>query len=249
MQGSPQVQTGPNDGDPRSPSLLQWDSNYPDPDHEQAVSGLLRLNAEAAEASSSLPIEAISPPIDTPYPQPGILEQLESDTQSALTPPDAAFSRWFNLLASDLTLEKAGGTRLWTSLTGVPETSAPETSAADEIELSRFPGSSHQTPADGILIQDASLLASPAQNASASFPSRATYTKPPEQESWKGSQPEKLSDLEHDLFENFVNELSAWVSLASKFWSAPRLTIAIQIDLYDPARYFSTLVPHLAVST
>lgn len=225
---------------------MQWDSNYPDPDHEQAVSGLLRLNAEA---SSSLPIEAISPPTDTSYPQPGILEQFETDKQSALTPPDAAFSRWFNLLASDLTLEKAGGTRLWTSLTGVPETSAPETSSADGIEHSRFPGSSHQASIDSILTQDASLEASPAQNAPAYFPSRAPYTKPPEQEPWKGSQPATLSDLEHDLFENFVNELSAWVSLASGFRPARRLMIALQIDLYDPARYFSTLVPHLAVSS
>ncbi|KFZ23556.1 hypothetical protein V502_01962 [Pseudogymnoascus sp. VKM F-4520 (FW-2644)] len=227
MQGP--LQTGPDSADAHSHSTSLWNSSYPDPDREQAASGLLRLTAEAAAASSSLPIEALSPPTDTPYSQPSVQEQFETDTQLALTPPDAAFSRWFNLLANDLTSEKASGTRLWTSLTGVPETSAPETSATDAIDSLHLPVSSHQTSTDSLLVQDVSLLASPAPNVSASFPLRAPYTKPLEQDAWQGSQPAKLSDQEHDLFENFVTKLSAW------------------IDLYDPTRCFAILVPHLAM--
>lgn len=246
MQGP--LQTGPDSADAHSHSTSLWNSSYPDPDREQAASGLLRLTAEAAAASSSLPIEALSPPTDTPYSQPSVHEQFETDTQLALTPPDAAFSRWFNLLANDLTSEKASRTRLWTSLTGVPETSAPETSATDAIDSLHLPVSSHQTSTDSLLVQDVSLLASPAPNVSASFPLRAPYTKPLEQDTWQGSQPAKLSDQEHDLFENFVTKLSAWVSLPLNFRPLHWLTIAIQIDLYDPTRCFAILVPHLAVS-
>ncbi|OBT93533.2 hypothetical protein VE01_08290 [Pseudogymnoascus verrucosus] len=229
MQGSLQTGQDSADADAHRPSTSQWHSTYPDPDREQAASGLLRLTAEAAAASSSLPVDAISPPTDTPYLESSVQEQFEADTEIALTPPDAAFYRWFNLLASDLTSEKAGGTRLWTSLTGVPETSAPETSAVDTIDSLHLPVSSHQTSTDSLLVQDVSLLASPAPNVSASFSSRPPYTKPPDQDAWQGSEPAKLSDQEHDLFENFVTKLSAW------------------IDLYDPTRGFAILVPHLAM--
>ncbi|KFY88547.1 hypothetical protein V498_06740 [Pseudogymnoascus sp. VKM F-4517 (FW-2822)] len=227
MQGS--LQTGQESADAHSPSASQWNSRYPDPDREQAASGLLRLTAEAAAASSSAPVEATSPPTETPYSQLSIQEQFEADTQLALTPPDAAFSRWFNLLASDLTSEKAGGTRLWTSLTGVPETSAPETSAIDTVDSLHLPVSSHQTSTDNLIVQDVALLVPPVPNTSAPFPPTAPYTKPLDQETWQGSQPAKLSDKEHDLFENFVIKLSAW------------------IDLYDPKRCFAILVPHLAM--
>jgi hypothetical protein len=247
MQGSFQTGQDSADADAHSPSTSQWHSTYPDPDREQAASGLLRLTAEAAAASSSLPVDAISPPTDTPYLQPSVQEQFEADTEIALTPPDAAFYRWFNLLASDLTSEKAGGTRLWTSLTGVPETSAPETSAVDTINSLHLPVSSHQTSTDSLLVQDVSLLASPAPNVSASFSSRPPYTKPPDQDAWQGSEPAKLSDQEHDLFENFVTKLSAWVSLPLISHPFHRLTVYIQIDLYDPTRGFAILVPHLAV--
>ncbi|OBT68990.1 hypothetical protein VE03_01385 [Pseudogymnoascus sp. 23342-1-I1] len=228
LQGS--LQIGADSEDVQSPPVSQWHSRYADPDREQAASGLLRLTAEASAASSSLPIEAISPPTETetPYSHPSVQEQFEADTQLALTPPDAAFSRWFNLLASDLTSEKAGGTRLWTSLTGVPEISAPETSAVDTIDSLHLPVSSHET-SDSRLVHDVSLLASPAANVSASFPPTAPYAKPLQQDAWQGSEPPKLSDKEHDLFENFVLKLSDW------------------IDLYDPKRNFSNLVPHLAM--
>ncbi|KAI0098989.1 hypothetical protein F4776DRAFT_658403 [Hypoxylon sp. NC0597] len=48
-------------------------------------------------------------------------------------------------------------------------------------------------------------------------------------ELWHGSRPTELSGSEVALFANFVNQVSLW------------------IDLYDPNRCFSVLVPHLAM--
>ncbi|KAH8602912.1 hypothetical protein B0O99DRAFT_647720 [Bisporella sp. PMI_857] len=50
-----------------------------------------------------------------------------------------------------------------------------------------------------------------------------------ERQPWRGVEPSKLSFAERSLLENFVQNVAAW------------------IDLFDPARCFSTLVPHLAM--
>ncbi|OTA60464.1 hypothetical protein K449DRAFT_415252 [Hypoxylon sp. EC38] len=67
------------------------------------------------------------------------------------------------------------------------------------------------------------------QNGAVSCSSEPSTSQDIVRGSWHGSRPTELSPSEVALFDNFVNQVSLW------------------IDLYDPSRCFSVLVPHLAM--
>ncbi|KAF2788983.1 hypothetical protein K505DRAFT_341647 [Melanomma pulvis-pyrius CBS 109.77] len=210
---SPCSRHSPSSRDPSPPETDSWQPNYTDQDGEQAAGGLLLLNPGVS--STSYPAEDTTiPPTSISYIQPGVGAGSEASFHVALTPPDVAFHRWFDLLATDAAQE---GT-LWKSLMSSPE------SSSQTILLASPQQSAANPPAEAGPAPDNNLLA-----VSAPSSLEAPQTPLVARISWRGSEPAKLSDHEHFLFENFVNCVSGW------------------IDLHDPGRCFSTFVPHLAL--
>lgn len=122
----------------------------------------------------------------------------------APTPPDAAFYRWFGLLADD---------------------AADAADAADDGVTAVLRSQA--------LIKGLSLETFRERYAIPSVIAPCLSEPPPAEAvsrvSWHGSRPAELSDNEVALLDNFVKRVSLW------------------IDLYDPNRYFSVFVPHLAM--
>lgn len=122
--------------------------------------------------------------------------------QPALTPPDAAFFRWFGLLADDAAAAAAND-----HVTAFLRSQALYNELPLEPYREGYAFPSLVTP----------RLSEPA-------PAEAIS-----RETWLGSRPATLSAVELALFDNFVKHVSLW------------------IDLHDPNRCFSLLVPHLAM--
>lgn len=197
---SPCSRHSPSSRDPSPPESDSWQPNYTDQDCEQAAGSLLLLNPGAS--STSYPAEdTIFPPTSISYTQPGFAARSEASFHVALTPPDVAFHRWFDLLANDVAQE---GT-LWRSLMNSPESTSqtiplvsPQQSAANNP-----PAEAGPPPNNNLLADSApSSLETPQTPLTARI-------------SWRGSEPAKLSDHEHFLFENFVNNVSGWVNACS----------------------------------
>ncbi|RDW89677.1 hypothetical protein BP6252_01709 [Coleophoma cylindrospora] len=222
VQGSPpQVAASPRAGG----RFASWDANFPDHDRTQAASGLLHLNSSGPFPQSYPRTEVISPPGAITYAQSqtSITDTNEASVHSAATPPDAAFYRWFGLLANDAVQEDGAVSRFSRPFTAVTEDSV------DVHSLSLI--SPRQT---------ASRTLSSGQNGeefrrysrgstSAPTSSELVSIAPQKKNAWQGSEPAKLLDHEHAIFENFVKNVSRW------------------IDLFDPTGCFSNFVPHLAM--
>ncbi|PPJ55825.1 hypothetical protein CBER1_01613 [Cercospora berteroae] len=133
--------------------------------------------------------------------------------------------RWFGLLAGDavtgapdvLSLEVLGDAALVRR-----HEMFPDGATGSDLELQR----SLSRPYFG-------LEAFASQNASkllqiSAFSNGANGAEG-ERQQWQAAQPIQLKDHEFDIFQSFVTETSTW------------------IDLLDPSKHFSTLVPHLAL--
>lgn len=143
-----------------------------------------------------------------------------SATSSATQPVGLATARWFGMLAGDAELE----TEIFPP---------PRTPAAEDFSLLGVHGSAAEV-----------LDISPEQQSNIAFPISQSETEAQgplnahtaeqgatfsEKALWRSPDILVLQPHEQFLFENFVNRISRW------------------IDLFDPHRHFSTLVPRLAL--
>ncbi|KAJ4364953.1 hypothetical protein N0V83_008569 [Neocucurbitaria cava] len=129
----------------------------------------------------------------------------------APTPPDAAFYRWFGLLADDAALADANdpSLSLWAPPTGAAGANAPQ---------SFINGLSVKTFRERYAIPRA---VAPCLSLAPSIESTSRH-------SWHGTEPAQLSRDELDLFRNFVVDVSVWVSTG--YYSMPSVD-AEQKDL------------------
>jgi hypothetical protein len=165
---------------------------------------------EVHQASQVSPLElTTSPkhaaePILSPFPsigntQPPNLDQSSSSDSSyyqATTPPDAAFYRWFGLLACDAaTADDADALRL-----GIPSTD-PTDSAISLPPL--INGLSLESFRERYAIPNVIVPC-----LSTTLPSEGATREP-----WHGSEPARLTDAELCLLDNFVRNVSFWIDL------------------------------------
>lgn len=113
----------------------------------------------------------------------------------APTPPDAAFYRWFGLLADDAAIADANdpSLSLWAPPAGAAGANTPQ---------SFINGLSVKTFRERYAIP----------SAVAPCLSLASSTESTSRHSWHGTEPAQLSRDELVLFQNFVVKISAWVS-------------------------------------
>ena len=115
----------------------------------------------------------------------------------APTPPDAAFYRWFGLLADDAIAadQSAGVSRLQETLSnsGTAESLGPH-GLINGLTLETF--------------RQRYAIPSDVAQCLSRAPSPGTVSR----DSWLESKPTELSDYERKLFHNFVTEVSLWVS-------------------------------------
>lgn len=183
-----------------------WDPNFPDHDRTQAASGLLDLNARNPFPQRD-GTEVISPPPTITYAQSqtSIADGNEASVYSAATPPDAAFYRWFGLLANDAVQEDGAISRF----------SRPFTAAAEEnIKVHSL---SHISPRQTTSRRFSSTQSGEGfgrcsqESTSATSSSELVNIALQKKNAWQGSEPGKLLDHEHAIFENFVKNVSRWV--------------------------------------
>ena len=165
----------------------------PDLEQTQAANELLHL----ISASS---IEAVGPDMMLDGPSSFLKDGHHEDSLmiSAVTPPDAAFSRWFGLL-----LEDADHTA------GIIPSILPDVDS-DGRMLSMTPSTLHSE--NGIvegrrnwvelqLDSDSRYCSSP----------EVTRDQISKRQPWRGSEPSKLLPHEESLFGNFIRHVSSWV--------------------------------------
>lgn len=160
-----------------------------------------RCIIQSSNASLSLSVDLVASPvrrtehISSPISITNTQPHLPKDSINSycpITPPDAASYRWLGLLANDATTAVGD---FDASRRGVP-------SASNAPPLVDLPlESNHERYNTLDMITPCSFETSPPQTAS--------------QNPWHGSQPSRLSDDELRLFDNFVRNVSLWVSLES----------------------------------
>ncbi|KAF2209291.1 hypothetical protein CERZMDRAFT_47195 [Cercospora zeae-maydis SCOH1-5] len=136
--------------------------------------------------------------------------------------------RWFGLLAGDavtgapdvLSLEVLGDAALVRR-----HEMFPDGATGSDAELQRSLSRPH-FGLEAFASQNASKLL---QISAFSQTTNGTNGAEDERQQWQAARPIQLKDHEFDIFHSFVSETSLW------------------IDLFDPTRHFSTLVPHLAL--
>ena len=175
---------------------------FRDNESARAANDLLHLNA--GESYVAFPqilspvaatIASDSNPVDT-----------GSSVFSAATPPDAAFFRWFGLLAGDADYDLEGLDRRTAS-----ETTDLGDQASAHIPVS-WPFLSQRSPNGSENRQDKNLE----QRRQGFSLDRCVSPAPAQNEisgrqPWHGSEPTQLRDHERILFTNFVNHVSFWV--------------------------------------
>lgn len=131
--------------------------------------------------------------------------------------------RWFGLLAGDAgsldptSLETLGDAALARRYELHPD-------GATVADPRRPIGPPHNGFAEGVALQNPSKLLQ--ISALSPHPLNADGD---ERQFWQAAEPVQLKDHEFDIFQRFVTGVSLW------------------IDLFDPRKYFSTFVPHLAM--
>jgi hypothetical protein len=161
--------------------------------------------SQASQASSPELTPDVDPPTDTVSSlitiadaQTCISTNTGNSYQPAPTPPDAAFYRWFGLLANDAAVpdEDIGALRIWAAASDTPDPSTPLSPLINGLSLRAF----RERYAIPSAVVPCLSQTSPVESAS---------TSP----SWQGSQPAQLTDREAALFNNFVVRVSSWVSM------------------------------------
>jgi len=182
----------------------------PDLEQTQAANELLHLNS----ASS---IETISQEVVLDD-RPGHSEDAQHEDAlmiAAVTPPDAAFSRWFGLLLEDSDYSA-----------GVFPTIIPGVNS-DGHMIPRPPSTQHS---------ELGITKNRRNWVELQLDSDSRYSSSPEftrdqlsrRQPWRGSEPSKLLPHEEDLFGNFIRHVSALV------WSSTRsIYLKLAADLLD----------------
>ncbi|KAL3425562.1 Zn(II)2Cys6 transcription factor [Phlyctema vagabunda] len=206
---------------PSAAIASSWQSVYPEHDRaRQAASGLLHLNSGGLYDASYSAAGVMSPPV-VPYSQASNTEATETAACSATTPPDAAFYRWFGLLANDAVHDDTGISRFARGSSSLPDESAGAQALSVRPATRRATIGSYDQPGSHLDRYPAPFIQNP--------PPDLLQAEAIRKNSWQGSEPAKLRDHEHVIFQNFVTNVSTW------------------IDLFDPTKCFSNFTPHLAM--
>ena len=165
----------------------------PDLERTQAANELLHLNS--AGAIEAVPSEVLlngSYSVEGKHEDPLMI--------SAVTPPDAAFSRWFGLLVedADYTTGIVPGTISNINSDGRMLSVAPSTLQSDNGIIE-----GRQNWVELQLDSDSRYCSSP----------EVTRDQLSRRQPWRGSEPSKFLPHEQDLFGNFIRHVSTWVCI------------------------------------
>lgn len=192
------------------PNLGNW-TNSPDHERTLAASGLLHLNLGGLFTESA---RITLPNSATIYPNSSNTTPGEAGEEIAqkLTPPDAAFSRWFSLLTGDNTSPIGG-----------------ELSFEADDSNTNHNYTTSPTQHDSVFPQDEPCIhfvanreltstgPCPSSNRESDTASAVVPNHPSRRQPWQGSEPSKLNSQEQALFENYVNHTSTWVRSSCEF--------------------------------
>ncbi|EGP91883.1 uncharacterized protein MYCGRDRAFT_67482 [Zymoseptoria tritici IPO323] len=177
----------------------------------------------AAESLETRPTPRMYPATPAPTGDEGMVQLSPQSSYSNSTGygTEVAPLRWFGLLAGDAAQSNLDTPTL-ESLSDAALARRQELYPTQDARLAS--AAQHVNFAEGVALQNPSKIL----QISAISPAPMDGSTD-ERQFWQSTEPIRLKDHEFDIFQRFVTGVSLW------------------IDLYDPMKHFSTLVPHLAL--